>query len=272
MDRYPYLDPSVVKRVDQHDEECYTKLAQEGMPPSGSFRLPGVSPRAISVPTMSCSSHPTANPASSYTTPTNAPLWQVFSHHPQISSSLAETPWMGFNEPDRTVRTRIMEARRSPQVPVHQTSALQFDPNTLQDDSRGFDNYMDLRRPSMDVYPSQPSSATAAAPPTPCNHLILHSLPTLSWNTWKNPLPFPGCTTTSYYASTVQPTMTSLKPSGSKNVQGPPDGQLISLVSPNVVAPVSALPSSTPVATASEKGPPYDPLKGPPPRTGGIPY
>jgi hypothetical protein len=44
MDQYPYLDPLVTERVDQHDEECYAELAQEGMPPSGSFGLPGVSP------------------------------------------------------------------------------------------------------------------------------------------------------------------------------------------------------------------------------------
>jgi hypothetical protein len=44
MDRYPYLDPSVTERVDQHNKECYTELAQEGMPPSGTFCLPGVSP------------------------------------------------------------------------------------------------------------------------------------------------------------------------------------------------------------------------------------
>jgi hypothetical protein len=95
----------------------------------------------------------------------------------------------------------------------------------------------------MDVYLLQPSSTTAAVPPTPFNHSILHSLPavtlpSLSWNTWKNPLPFSGSTATSYYASTVQPTVTSLKPSGSKNVQGPLDGQLILLVSPNVATPV----------------------------------
>ena len=44
MDRYPYLNPSVAERVDQYDDECYTRLAQEGMPPSGSFHLPGVNP------------------------------------------------------------------------------------------------------------------------------------------------------------------------------------------------------------------------------------
>jgi hypothetical protein len=103
MDQYPYLNPLVAERVTQYNEERYTELAQEGMPPSGSFRLPRINPRAISVPVASHSSRPTPNSLPSYTTPTNAPLQQAYSHCPQISLSLAKTPWTDFNEPDRTV-------------------------------------------------------------------------------------------------------------------------------------------------------------------------
>ena len=83
---------------------------------------------------------------------------------------------------------------------------------------------------------------------------------------------------TSYYASTVRPTITSLKPSGSRIVQDPPDRQLISLVSPNMAAPItssfpaSVPPSLMPDASGPKKSPPYDPPEGPPPRTGRIPY
>ena len=45
---------------------------------------------------------------------------------------------------------------------------------------------------------------------------------------------------TSYYTSTARPTLTSLKPSGSKIVQDPTDRQLISLVSPNVATPITS--------------------------------
>ena len=83
---------------------------------------------------------------------------------------------------------------------------------------------------------------------------------------------------TSYYTSTIRPTLTSLKPSGSRIVQDPPDRQLISLVSPNVAAPITSSfpvpipPSLMPDASGPKKSPPYDPPEGPPPRTGGIPY
>jgi hypothetical protein len=74
MDHYPYLDPSVTERVNQHDKEHHAELAQEGMPPSGSFCLPGISPWTISIPTASHLSHPAPNPPPGYSTPVNVPL------------------------------------------------------------------------------------------------------------------------------------------------------------------------------------------------------
>ena len=145
----------------------------------------------------------------------------------------------------------------------------------MQDDSRGFDDYMDSRHPSVDAFLSQPSSTIAAVPLTLYNHSILHNLPTVTilpqpWNTWKNPSPFSGGATTFYYTSTARLTLTSLKPSGSRIVQDPPDGQLISLVSPNVAAPITSSfpvpvpPSLMPDASGPKKSPPYDPPEGPP--------
>jgi hypothetical protein len=130
MDRYPYLDPLVVERVDQHDKERYTRLAQEGMPPSGSFCLPGVNPQTDNVPTTSCSSHAALNPPSIYATPVSAPLQQAHGHHPQISSLLTKTPWTGFTKPDRTTQAQRTVTGPSNQIPIHQPSALQFNPNT----------------------------------------------------------------------------------------------------------------------------------------------
>ena len=268
--RYPYTDPVAGSNMAARDQERQDSFLPEGFAPSGEVILPG------QIPVSEEMADRVATPAPQQTRSAPATSRAQYPIHPRVASSLGDEPSGSMKEPDAFEEVTQGEVVAEGRIP-----APQFAGDTMTN-PRGFDAYLNSCRPSTDVYASQQTSTAATTPATPFGQSTLHNLPPVSqpaqaWGTWKTSSPFSGNTTTSFYTSTVRPSVPTPKPSGTQNpaarsvtnplinlshaAQATSDPALLATKPPTVVQPTFTMPLPT-------NFPQYQPPKGPPPAKG----